>query len=164
MSLHTYYGGLQMLTHDRKFTNLHATIWFRNDCTTDLYEEVVKEFTNICQMLKGCSAKITEYTFLGPIEVCLLEIENDNNNIHEYLSSFSNKYSFRKNLDVQFSFCLHTSKGDSKSTRLDKVKEYQENCEVIEQNGGIGSILIFDDGYIKDMDSKEIVYTTKKIE
>lgn len=149
---YTIYIVYKILTKERKDTGMHITICYRNECNDEILDKIKKDLENI--NIKGYIVKIIDYIYLGypikNIEACSIII-HDNNHIFNTskIREFNNKYSYRKDLDHQFDFNLHMSLG-----RIDS-EEHLKNKNTIEKEG---IDFIIGDGYIKNLDTKKIIY------
>ena len=65
-------------------------------------------------------------------------------------------FKIRTALNEQHPFTFHTSIGN-KDPDGKKYQEFVNNQKTLDDNGGIGSIFVLGDLYVKNMDTKEVV-------
>ncbi len=156
----SYYGAYQLF-YNGKDTGMHFTVFFRDDTTEESLEEIKDAMEEL--RLSGSLVYISEYEYLsGPngepnaVWTCLLKFSESHEDRTEGLRRFSDRFSFRKNLEQQYSYTMHTSVGNSDSKGGIKYREFIENKLIVEGMGGINSEFTVGEGYIKNLRSKEI--------
>ncbi len=155
------YGGLD--------TGMHFTVFFRHDATPVDIREIETRLDGLGLSRGGLRVRITGFRYLdGPrgepnhTWTCLLEIldpsgARDEEKTKE-LTDFGQTISFRRDLKEQYSYTVHCSVGCSDQKNRDKYDEYLKNENTIERMGGVGAEFEVGPGYVKDVESKEIMY------
>lgn len=162
----TYYARYDLLSQDGKDTGMHVTIFFRHDTTHEKLEEIKKVLDTF--QLHGKHVKLMEMKYLdGPhgepstTKTCLLEILDQDGHTDQVamdmLAEFSNKFSFRNYLKEQHRYAMHTSIGNTDPTDK-RYHEFEKNQKTIDQIGGIGSLLTLGFSYIKNLDTRALVF------
>ena len=158
----TYYAAYDLLSQDGIVeTGMHVTIFFRHDTTHEKLEEIKKVLDTF--QLHGKHVKLMEMKYLdGPhgepstTKTCLLEILDQDGQTDQVamdkLAEFSNKFSFLNYLKKQHRYTMHTSIGDK------RYPEFEKNQKTIDQIGGIGSLLTLGFAYIKNSDTRALVF------
>lgn len=163
----TYYGAYSLM-HDGKDTGMHLTVFFRHDTKEAELEEIKSALLGF--QLEGREVRIISLSYLdGPkgepnaIWTCLLELLDspgraDGGEQTKKMKQFNERFSFRRNLDQQYSFTMHTSMGNSDPGNQEKYEEFLANKKKVEDMGGIGAKFVLGRGYVKNLASKENVY------
>jgi len=164
MTTHSYYAAYKLLTSKKEPTGLHTTVLFRHDTDEKTLQTIMNELKNL--NLKNKFVRILGDKYLdGPkgepnmIKTCLLDLldtqHNQDSDGLDKLNELCKNFTYRRYLETQHPFTFHISIGN-KNPDNKKYMEYVNNQKTLDDNGGIDSLFILGDLYIKNLDTKEI--------